>query len=265
MTGKVRVTRSTIPGVFTILNFFFGFLAILMAAQHHFVEAAWLILGAALFDGLDGELARLLGTESRFGIEFDSMADLVSFCTAPAVLIYFAYVQDLHPILAASISLVPLIGGGFRLSRYNIQTLESPLSYFVGLSCPAQALTVASFILFNLDLYGSPGDSRVALPLVFILSFLMVSRIRYPKIPASGKERRGRAGTIALLVVLAAVVLWKNAVLFPLMVLYVSWGLVETLVHPDRFPLEPGMTEIMDKNTGSRSTDRNRHRRRSNR
>ena len=197
-----------------------------------------------LFDGLDGKLARLLGSTSKFGIEFDSIADLVSFCTAPAVIVYFAYVKDLHPILAASISFVPLIAGGFRLARFNIQSSEISLPYFLGLASPAQAVTLASFVLFNLDLNNSPGDPRIALPLVFSLSFLMVSHIRYPKTPDFGKGWLGKVIVSIGLVGFGAIVFWKNLVLFPLVMLYVLWGIIDTLIRHEKLEDELEFEEI---------------------
>jgi len=241
--GKI-VGKSTIPGVFTLLNFFFGFLAVISASQGYFSRAAWLIFGAALFDSLDGKLARLLGSSSKFGLEFDSIADLVSFCTAPAVIVYFAYVKDLHPVLAATISFVPLLAGGFRLARFNIQTLNVPLHYFVGLPSPTLAMTLASFILFNMDFNNSPGDPRIALPLVFFLSFLMVSRIRYPKIPDFGQGWHGKVRAAILLVCLGALVLWKHLILFPIVVLYVLWGIIATLVHHEKIDTEFDINEV---------------------
>ena len=259
MKRRISVGKKTIPGIFTIFNFFFGFLAIIVASQGYFSKAAWLILGAALFDALDGKLARFFGTSSKFGIEFDSIADLVSFCTAPAVIVYFAYVRDLHPILAAAISFVPLIAGGFRLARFNIQALEAPQRFFVGLSSPAFAVTIASFLLFNFDYYDSPGDSRIALPLVFILSFLMVSHIRYPKIPNIGKGWRGKTITAALLVGLGVIVIWKNIVLFPMTILYVSWGMIDTVIHPDKYEIELKIKEAANTNPGNQSWYHRRH------
>ena len=105
MMKQIHVNKSAIPGVFTFFNLLFGFLAILQSALGAFGKAAWLILAAALFDGLDGATARLLKVPSNFGKQFDSAADLVSFCTAPAVLLYFAYIEGMHPFLGAMIVL----------------------------------------------------------------------------------------------------------------------------------------------------------------
>ena len=93
-----------IPNLITVFNMFLGFLAIGMLINGEPIKAGWLILFAGMFDAIDGKIARLLGIPSRFGTEFDSFADTVSFCAAPSVMIYTIYVQQLPPILGAFIS-----------------------------------------------------------------------------------------------------------------------------------------------------------------
>lgn len=233
MRPKVRVKKQALPGVFTFFNLFFGFLAIVQASQGRIEKACWLILAASLFDALDGPTARALKVTSRFGIEFDSISDVVSFCTAPAVLIYFAFVQDLHPLLAAGISFVPLFAGAFRLARFNQQTMNEPSPFYSGLPSPAFAVTLCSFIIFNSRLLGSPGDPRLALPLVLALSVLMVSHLTYPKLTYIGHSWHSRIRVIFFLLSLAALTLWRDLVLFPLTLLYVAGGMIRTLVHHD--------------------------------
>lgn len=119
---QIHVSKTAIPGVFTFFNLLFGFLAILQSALGAFGKAAWLILAASLFDGLDGATARLFKVPSDFGKQFDSTADLVSFCAAPAVLLYFAYTEGMHPLSGALISFVLLFAGAFRLARFTVQS-----------------------------------------------------------------------------------------------------------------------------------------------
>ena len=102
MKPKVRVKKQAVPGVFTFFNLFFGFLAIIQASRGRIENACWLILAASLFDALDGPMARALKVTTPFGVEFDSIADVVSFCTAPAALIYFSFTQDLPCLLYTS-------------------------------------------------------------------------------------------------------------------------------------------------------------------
>ena len=244
MMKQIHVNKSAIPGVFTFFNLLFGFLAILQSALGAFGKAAWLILAAALFDGLDGATARLLKVPSNFGKQFDSAADLVSFCTAPAVLLYFAYIEGMHPFLGAMISFIPLFTGAFRLARFTIQSEDAPKHFFTGLASTAQALTFASFVLFNQGIYGSPGDPRIALLLALVLSYLMVSHIPYAKIPYIGINWRGRIKVVALMLCVGALTFWKSLILFPLAALYVAAGIVRAFLPHDEAQIK---TKVVSK------------------
>ena len=100
-----RLKRSFIPNVATVFNMFLGFLAITLIMEGEPIKAGWVMLVAGLFDAIDGKLARLLGLSSRFGTEFDSLADTISFCAVPSVLIYSIYVEGLPSLLGVVISL----------------------------------------------------------------------------------------------------------------------------------------------------------------
>ena len=135
------------------------------------------------FDILDGKLARLMGLTSRFGTEFDSLADTISFCAVPSVLIYSIYVEGLPKLLGAVISFMPLLFGTIRLAKFNIDTSDEPKPYFIGLTTPLSAITIISFMLFNFQMYGNMGDPRLALFIVVIMSFLEISPVRFSKFP----------------------------------------------------------------------------------
>ena len=238
MKRRLKIKKNVIPSIFTLLNLFFGFLAIITAAQGEFQKAAWLIIAAALFDALDGKLARLFGVPSRFGMEFDSIADMVSFCTAPAILVYFAYLQNLMPLVAAVISFIPLLAGGVRLARFNVSQDESPLPIFIGLPTPAAALVISSFILFSFSVRNDLGDPRIAISLMFGLALLMISHIRYSKIPELGNGRKAVIKLIVIVLMAVATVFWREYVVFPGIVLYVVWGLVNSLTQRDEIEVQ---------------------------
>ena len=250
MKPKVRVKKQAVPGVFTFFNLFFGFLAIIQASQGRIENACWLILAAALFDALDGPMARALKVTTPFGIEFDSIADVVSFCTAPAVLIYFSFVQDLHPLLAAAVSFVPLFAGAFRLARFNQDATETPSPFYSGLPSPAFAITLSSFVIFNSRLLGITGDPKIALPLVLLLSLLMVSHLAYPKLTYIGKGWHSRIRVIFFLLSLAALTWWRGLVLFPLTMMYVVGGFIRLLIHHDDTEPRPRLMWIGRKGRG---------------
>ena len=98
-----------IPNILTLTNMFLGFIAIGLILQNDPLKAGTLIIIAGLLDAFDGKIARLLGIESQFGVEFDSMADTISFCVVPAILIHTFYVDGLHPLLGSAVSFLPLM------------------------------------------------------------------------------------------------------------------------------------------------------------
>ena len=180
--NRPRLTPSIIPNLFTAINMFCGFLSILSASEGNFNYAAWLIFIAAIFDALDGMVARLTNSSSELGVELDSLSDIVSFGAAPSFLLYktYFYSMDVWGIL---ISAAPLIAGGFRLARFNIQLVGFSKSFFLGLPIPSSALTIASFILaFYNDRFTKPISDFIA-PMILVLSYLMVSNIRYETLP----------------------------------------------------------------------------------
>jgi CDP-diacylglycerol--serine O-phosphatidyltransferase len=164
------------------MNMFCGFLSILSASEGNFNYAAWLIFVAAVFDALDGMVARLTNSASELGVELDSLSDVVSFGAAPSFLIYktFFYSMNTWGIL---ISVLPLIAGGFRLARFNIQLVGFSKSFFLGLPIPSSALTIAAFVLaFYNEGFAEPMSDLIT-PMILVLSYLMVSNIRYEVFP----------------------------------------------------------------------------------
>lgn len=204
---------------------FLGFYAILHAFQGDFTRAAMAILMAAILDGLDGRVARLTRTESRFGVEYDSLADLISFGVAPAVL---AYTWALKPFgrfgwLAAFLFLAC---GALRLARFNVQVNSVESSHFVGLPIPAAAGVIASLVLFvhrlNIILI---NRSIMILLLVYLLAFLMVSSIRFFSFKKFDLIRRKPFSTLVLLVLAFVVVVSEPEImLFSIFCLYIFSG-----------------------------------------
>ncbi|WP_027189791.1 CDP-diacylglycerol--serine O-phosphatidyltransferase [Fundidesulfovibrio putealis] len=174
-----------LPNLITTASLFSGFMGILWAISGQFENCAVAILVSCVLDGLDGKVARMTNTSSDFGVQFDSLCDLVAFGVSPAIMVYQWELSRFgHLGLMASFLLVAC--GALRLARFNIITKTANKKFFVGLPIPAQACTVATFYLFAQYL---PSDwqaymPKVCLGMVYILSFLMVSRVRY----ASFKE-----------------------------------------------------------------------------
>lgn len=185
--NRPRLTPSVIPNLFTSLNMFCGFLSIISASEGNYIYSAWLIITAAIFDALDGLVARLTNSSSELGVELDSLSDIISFGAAPSFLLYksFFYSMDTWGII---ISALPLIAGGFRLARFNVQLVGFSKSFFLGLPIPSSALTISTFVLaFYNDGFPNPISDFI-IPMILVLSFLMVSNIRYETLPKFSLE-----------------------------------------------------------------------------
>jgi CDP-diacylglycerol--serine O-phosphatidyltransferase len=176
---KMRRGIYILPNLFTTGNLFCGFWAIISVLDEKFFYAAVAILLACVFDILDGKVARLSGATSKFGVQYDSLADLVSFGIAPAML---AFSWALRPYgkfgwLAA---FVFVACGALRLARFNVQSSSGEVKYFKGLPIPAAASMVALTILLYLRLIETGWvKDIIILVMIWVLAFLMVSNIRY--------------------------------------------------------------------------------------
>lgn len=168
-----------LPNFFTAASIFTGFYAVSLALGHDFTASAWFIFLALVFDGLDGRVARFTNTASHFGVEFDSLADIVAFGVAPALLMYL-YVGEGYGRIGIVVSALFIIFGAVRLARFNVMTSRIEPSVFIGLPIPTAAIMIALSILF-LEHYSDLSEWKVMiLPLGVVLSILMVSNIRYP-------------------------------------------------------------------------------------
>lgn len=168
-----------LPNLFTAASIFTGFYAIALALEHQFSAAAWFTFLALIFDGLDGRVARMTNTASHFGVEFDSLADIVAFGVAPAFLLYL-YAGEAYGRLGIVVSALFIIFGAVRLARFNVTTSRIEPSVFIGLPIPTAAIMISIAILL-LEHYPVYSELKVfILPLAVILAVLMVSNIRYP-------------------------------------------------------------------------------------
>lgn len=232
--NRFRITRSVIPNLFTALNMFSGFLSIVYASQGKFFTAAWYIIAAALFDMLDGALARLTNSSSELGVELDSLSDVVSFGAAPAFLIYSSYLYQ-YEVWGIITSSLLMIAGGFRLARFNVQLIGFDKKYFIGLPIPSSGLTIAAFVIaYYNNNSGFPSPySHVIIPLVLILSLMMVSRVRYDTIPTFSL-RAIKAKPFHHLFAAAAViilVITKGKALFYIFVFIIVFGIFRHILQ----------------------------------
>lgn len=180
-----------IPSLFTTGNLFCGFFSIISTFNGHYLQAAILVVLAHLLDGLDGYVARLTKTTSQFGIEFDSLADLVSFGVAPAILVYYwALVPwGTWGWLAACLYVVC---GALRLARFNVQIRTVEKTHFVGLPIPAAAEMIAAIVLMYYFLGGEGATNKrvILLLVIYLLAGLMVSHFQYFSFKQLNLKRR---------------------------------------------------------------------------
>jgi CDP-diacylglycerol--serine O-phosphatidyltransferase len=231
---RERFKRSIylLPNLFTALNLFCGFFAMVAAVDGKFVAAAYAIFVAGIFDNLDGKIARATHSTSKFGVEFDSLCDLVSFGVAPGLMMYVWALQPLGRIgwLAGFLFVVC---GALRLARFNTQVGTVDSRYFVGLPIPAGAGMNAATILFCNKMGVDPHMYPLAfLIMLYTLSFLMVSTIKYPSFKNSDLFRNKNFNVlVAAILILIFIAAQPPIALFLFGVLYVSSGPIVTLRH----------------------------------
>jgi CDP-diacylglycerol--serine O-phosphatidyltransferase len=178
---NIRIKKGiyVLPNLFTTASLFAGFYSIILSVQEKFLFAAVAILVSLVFDGLDGRIARMTNTTSKFGAEYDSLADLIAFGLAPAILAYI-WAMSFPGKYGLVAGFMFVACGALRLARYNIQIGLIDSKVFNGLPIPAAASVIATTVIF-FDFIGIEGKfpSSIFAIAVIILSLLMVSNIKY--------------------------------------------------------------------------------------
>ncbi len=242
MARRLKVTRAVVPSLFTTLNLFCGFLSIVESSQGQIENAAWFIILAGIFDSLDGVMARITRSSSQFGVELDSLADVVSFGAAPSFMLWNASLNSLGNT-GLLIAALPLIFGAIRLARFNVQLVGFDKDHFVGLPIPMQAIVICSFMLH----YHAPGTGLTGLPstmlpyLVAALSLLMVSRIKYDTFPKLSKKAilAEPWKVVGFGVAALAVIFSKGQLFFAALATFVVVGLLRSAIRWMKAPAEP--------------------------
>jgi len=218
-----------IPNVLTSGNLFSGLFAILAVFNANYLAAAIAILVALVFDVLDGKSARLMNSTSQFGVEYDSLADLVSFGVAPGLLIY-SWALSGHDMLGSAVMFAFVACGALRLARYNVMTANTESKHFTGLPIPAAASVIATLVVFDHHILRMGAEVKPLLILIMTLTlaFLMVSTIKY----RSFKDLKFRGGShfnylVWAILGLMLVVAWPQVMLFVLFAGYAVSGIIE--------------------------------------
>ncbi|HPA58935.1 MAG TPA: CDP-diacylglycerol--serine O-phosphatidyltransferase [Synergistales bacterium] len=168
--------KTIIPNMITSGNILCGMLSLVLAFHGHFVPASWLIFIAVVFDFMDGKMARKLGGGSSFGMELDSLADVVSFGVAPAMIMYSVYLKDFYGVAGAIVAAFFALCGALRLARFNVHHVDGS---FQGLPIPAAGHFVVSFVVAAV--YLPPAVMAV---IVAATGFLMISNVSFSNLKA---------------------------------------------------------------------------------
>jgi CDP-diacylglycerol---serine O-phosphatidyltransferase len=229
---KVRRGIYILPNIFTSLNLFFGFYAVIASINGRFASAGAAIIIGVLFDIMDGKIARATNTVSKFGIEYDSLADLITFGLAPGIMIYLWSLKSLGRIgwLAAFLFMAC---GALRLARFNSQVGKTSGDYFVGLPVPAAAGMAATAVLFCHKLgIETEVNPIFILMMLYLLSFLMVSTIKYNSFKKAELFKKMNFNVlVTIILVLIFIAAQPSVALFFLALIYIASGPLMRFKH----------------------------------
>ncbi|MEO5823899.1 MAG: CDP-diacylglycerol--serine O-phosphatidyltransferase [Vicinamibacteraceae bacterium] len=226
--ARMRRGAYLLPSLLTLGNLFCGYACVIFALRHNFAPAAMFIGFAIVLDMLDGRVARMTGTSSAFGLEFDSLADVVSFGMAPAVLC-FAWGLKGFDQAGWAASFVFVSAAAIRLARFNIQTNVPGVDkrYFVGMPSPAAAGVPAATVFAYPEFLASWPYNLLALPMVLVPAFLMVSTVRYRSFKSFDLgTRRSYRGLLLMALVIAAIATHPQITLVVVAYGYLASGLI---------------------------------------
>lgn len=249
--ARISNYKGIVPGTFTMGNVVCGFLSLLSSFEHNVTAACWFVVLAAFLDVLDGKVARLSGTTSRFGVELDSLADLLSFGVAPAMIVYSIKLSALGK-WGWIISIVYIMAASYRLARYNLLAESEEKKDFLGLPVPAAALTLVSFVILCYDAFGELEYSEYLVSMIVLFAFLMVSQVHYESLPDRFDNRPARIRLAIMIVAAIAVLFRPRLLLFPVCASYILLGMVRELYRL----MNLGVERVTNRHPRRRKTDR---------
>ncbi len=250
MKTKFKRFVPLVPGVFTVGNMICGFTSILHSTSGKIVSAAWLIILGAFFDLLDGKVARLTSASSEMGVELDSLADFLTFGISPGILLFSLGIYNMKN-WGFVIPILFLLAGSFRLARYNITADPHYKSDFQGLPIPLAAGFVASYILFSYSIWSKIEYTQFFTPSLVLLSWLMISNVRYPSSPKFVVIRKLPWRVLALSLPVVAILIKPRWFLFPVIFLYILHGFIRELYWTVMGVEKEEKDEIQDRDCGS--------------
>lgn len=224
-----------IPNTFTAMNMGCGFIAILQAFHGEFYKACMFIVLAAIFDMVDGRVARMTNTQSSFGEQFDSLSDLVSFGVSPALVYYFRFLSDAgRPGMVATFFF--MLCGGLRLARFNANIDKNKSDYFQGLPIPSGALAAIGLILVSLNVPELVQYKPLTLGYLLFYAALMVSNVPFPSFKNSDWVRKHKKQVLMVIfLILASLFLYEEVMIPAILSVYVIASILYWLTHRKKF------------------------------
>ncbi len=224
-----------IPNTFTAMNMGCGFIAILQAFHGEFYKACMFIVLAAIFDMVDGRVARMTNTQSSFGEQFDSLSDLVSFGVSPALVYYFRFLSDAgRPGMVATFFF--MLCGGLRLARFNANIDKNKSDYFQGLPIPSGALAAIGLILVSLNVPELVQYKPLTLGYLLFYAALMVSNVPFPSFKNSEWVRKHKKQVLMVIfLILASLFLYEEVMIPAILSVYVIASILYWLTHRKKF------------------------------
>lgn len=220
-----------LPNIFTALNMACGFGCISLAWKGNFYTACMILFLGAIFDSVDGRIARLTGTQSSFGEQFDSLSDVVSFGVAPAFLMYFRFFFDLGRA-GIVVSFLFLLCGALRLARFNANIEKVNSDYFQGLPIPGAAMALVGFVLLSLEFPVLVDIKALAIAYSVFYSLLMISNVPFCSFKNSEWVRRHKKTTLAFIFfIMAAIFAFERYLIGLVIGCYVLASLIYFFTH----------------------------------
>src|SRR5262244_1879250 len=247
--AQIHRSLSIVPSLFTIGNIFCGYYSIISTLRGNWDYAAILIGIGYILDGLDGRIARLTKTASEFGVQLDSLADVITFGVAPAILAFswgFSASEGIEGSVAKHVhqlgsvaTFAFVVCGALRLARFNLQTKKPPEAsakrYFVGLPIPAAAGMIAAVVHFFKTPTLMIGSALLWAFLILLLAFLMISTVRYFSFKeVDVKKAKPSLALFFTAMLISLIIFYSEEVLLAMATIYVSSGLIAKLFHTVR-------------------------------
>jgi CDP-diacylglycerol--serine O-phosphatidyltransferase len=222
---RIRLIRVIVPNAITVGAILAGYVSMLETFAGEYVAAAAFIIAASVLDMLDGRIARAMNATSEFGVEFDSLADLVNYGVAPALLFYFLYFED-WGLVGIILSFLPVCCAAIRLARFNVTSdPDIPTRYFIGLPTTVAALVLAGFVIFTNSLPYAYDSSHEAGLLTVATALLMVSNVQFEKSNIlSLRYIRKTRRIITGIVIVVSMILLPQTAFFAWGLLYIIYG-----------------------------------------